>query len=146
MNDQYEEITVPPTLDGDEYHLATVVRAGFQLEAPGIRFLTDQAQSLQLAVMQFPTGHVVPAHRHLSNRRTVDQTQETLIVRTGKVAVSFYRSGGEFVAVRVLHPGDVVHLLTGGHRVEALVPSSIMEVKTGPYYGRDKDKVLLEVK
>lgn len=139
----YEEITVPPTLDGDEWLLAVVVYATFRLDASGIKFFTDPSQPQQLAAMRYPAGHVVPAHRHLENQRYVPRTQEVLVVRSGVIVVSFYRSSGEFVATRTLRAGDVVHLSGGGHKVEVVEDADVLEIKTGPYYGRDKDKILL---
>lgn len=139
----YEEISDPPSIDGSDWLYAVIIRKGFSLST-GAKFFTDPSQPLQVAYMRFPPGHVIPAHTHLDNRRYVERTQEVFIVRSGSVALTIYRPNGETVATRTLREWDTVYILCGGHKFDVSSDGAeIMEVKTGPYYGRDKDKRLL---
>ena len=67
-------------------------------------------------------------------------TQETLFIRSGKVRVDFYSNDQHYVRSTILVSGDVILLSAGGHGLEILEPSEIIEVKQGPY-DADKDKV-----
>lgn len=103
--------------------------------------LVPQSEPMQALAMALPKGHVVPAHSHVNQERTICTTQETLVILSGSVSVDFYRSNREWVARRVLISGDLVVLLSGGHGLTALSPCRLIEVKTGPYYGRNLDKM-----
>lgn len=135
------EIRAPDSLDGSEGLLAVVVRQRYGAGRKGTTFFTRPEEPLQLAFMRHPPGSVVPAHRHLKNPRNVERTQEVLLVTEGAYELTVYTSAGQEVSRGVLEAGDLVLLLCGGHRLEAMyVWSALYEVKTGPYHGRDRDK------
>ena len=106
----------------------------------GIHFYTPESSSQHLGYMNRPAGYQVAPHRHLSNLRKVEMTQETLFIRSGKVRVDFYSNDQHYVRSAILVSGDVILLSAGGHGLEILEPSEIIEVKQGPY-DADKDKV-----
>jgi hypothetical protein len=141
---EYEEIKSCPPVDGGEWLYAIVIRASYRKREPGIRFFTDPNHSQQLACMSYETGHVVPPHRHLLKKRTTIRTQELILVREGKIRVDVYNSDDELMGMRILEDGDAILLLDGGHALTALEPSQVMELKTGPYPGRELDKVELK--
>lgn len=138
-------VSAPDSPDGDEGLLGMVLYsvAGTGDEDPpdGVRFLTDPDEPQQVAVIRHPSGHVVPAHTHPPNPRTVSRTAEVLVFLSGSATVSFYTSRGEFVTCRTVRAGDTVVLLRGGHGLVVLEPCEILEVKQGPYHGRAADKV-----
>ena len=53
--------------------------------------------------------------------------------------IDFYNNNKDFLDSRVLSSGSVILLALGGHGLEMLEDSEIIEVKQGPYAG-DKDK------
>ena len=116
---------------------AIIVPASF--DEPGIQFFTSNDLSQQLASMSYAPGKMIPAHTHNPVRREVSYTQETLFIRKGKVRVDFYTRQREYRTSRVLGPGDVILLITGGHGFEVLEELNMIEVKQGPYIG-DADK------
>jgi hypothetical protein len=116
---------------------AIIVPANF--DEPGIQFFTSNDLSQQLASMSYPPGKIIPAHTHNPVRRNVSYTQEALFIRKGKVRVDFYTRQREYRVSRVLGPGDVILLITGGHGFEVLEDLNMIEVKQGPYAG-DADK------
>jgi hypothetical protein len=118
--------------------IALIIRHNFTTQ--GIEFYTPQESSQQLGYMNRPTGYQVVPHRHLVNMRKVEMTQETLFIRSGKVRVDFYSNQQQYVKSAVLVSGDVVLLAGGGHGLEMLEASEIIEVKQGPY-DADKDKL-----
>jgi mannose-6-phosphate isomerase-like protein (cupin superfamily) len=106
-----------------------------EYDHPGIQFFTDNKYSQQLASMSYQAGKVIPAHTHNPVRREVFYTQETLFIRKGKVRVDFYSEAREYWTSRVLGPGDVILLISGGHGFEVLEDLNMIEVKQGPYAG-----------
>jgi mannose-6-phosphate isomerase-like protein (cupin superfamily) len=122
---------------------AIVIRAEY--DRPGIQFFTDSKYSQQLASMSYQPGKIIPAHTHNAVRREVFYTQETLFVRKGKVRVDLYSEAREYRTSRVLGPGDVILLISGGHGFEVLEELNMIEVKQGPYAGQMDKSVLASV-
>jgi hypothetical protein len=137
----YEEITRPVPPDGGEWLYAIIIRSEYRKEDPGIRFFTDPFQSQQLACMKYTRGQIVPAHKHFEKDRSTVRTQELILVREGTIKVDIFTSDGEPVATRTLTDGDIILLLDGGHGLTALESSQVLELKTGPYPGRELDKI-----
>lgn len=116
---------------------AIILPAAF--DKPGIQFFTSGDLSQQLASMSYQPGKLIPAHTHNAVRREVFYTQEALFIRKGRVRVDFFSTQLEYQTSRVLGPGDVILLISGGHGFEVLEELNMVEVKQGPYAG-DKDK------
>lgn len=105
----------------------------------GIEFFTPEDFSQQLAYMKRPLGHLVEPHIHNPVRRDVFNTQEVLFVKSGKVRADFFNEEMIYLESRILRPGDVILLASGGHGFEMLEDTELVEVKQGPFCG-DKDK------
>ena len=108
----------------------------------GSSFVTSSESALQLSVKRHPSGHVIKAHTHTVRDRTLSQTQEVLVLRSGSLRVDFYDEKSSYLESRVLTGGDVVLLASGGHGFEVLEDVDMIEVKLGPYQG-DSEKVLI---
>ena len=117
--------------------IALIIRAEY--DKPGIQFFTPANFSQQVAAMTRPQGHKIAAHVHNLLVRQVLYTQEVLVIRRGKVKVNLYSSNHEFINEKILKTGDVILLCGGGHSLEMLEETSMIEVKQGPYAG-DNDK------
>jgi mannose-6-phosphate isomerase-like protein (cupin superfamily) len=117
--------------------LAIILRNEFS--EPGIHFLTPDDLSQQLAYMHHPKGKVIEPHVHNPVSRSVQFTQEVLLIRRGVLRVDFYDNDRLYTGSRLLRAGDVILLATGGHGFEVLEEIEMIEVKQGPYAG-DQDK------
>jgi hypothetical protein len=117
--------------------MAVIVAGSFS--EPGIHFFTPHEFSQQLAFMRHPAGKVIPPHVHTPAPRTVEYTQEVLVIKRGRLRVDFYDEGRRYLESRVLRGGDVILLAVGGHGFEVLEEIEMIEVKQGPYAG-DQDK------
>ena len=120
-----------------EQLLAIVVRREFSHE--GIKFFTESDSSQQLGYMKRPAGYKVEPHRHHEAHRGQILTQEVLFVRSGLCRLDLYGQGTSVHLSVELREGDVVLLASGGHGLEMLESTEIIEVKQGPYSG-DSDK------
>src|ERR1700677_594090 len=105
---------------------AIIVRAEY--DENGIQFFTANELSQQLASMSYGPGKVIQAHTHQEVRREVFHTQEALFIRKGKLRVDFYSDQQEYRCSRVLHKGDVILLIAGGHGFEVLEELNMVEV------------------
>lgn len=117
--------------------IAIIIRSNYQRE--GIEFFTPDNFSQQLAYMNRPKNFLIEAHVHNPVKREVQYTQEVLFIRSGKVRVDFYNDDQAYLESRILNGGDLILLSDGGHGLEMLEDTEIIEVKQGPYSG-DKDK------
>jgi len=136
-NDHLENI-----VDGIE-PIALILKAGF--DTAGIRFFTPDSFSQQLAYMTHPKGKTVEPHVHNLIPRQVLYTQEVLYIKRGRVEVKLYSSRKEYLTSRILETGDLILLCGGGHSLEMLEETSMIEIKQGPYAGID-DKIRFEPK
>lgn len=113
---------------------------------PGAKFVSEADWPLQVGLMTLPTGHAIAAHAHLLREGTqVQPTQEFLLVFSGKMEVDFFDDAGRRFQTESLRQGEALFHIRGGHAFRFLEPTRLIEVKSGPYLGREKDKVLLEV-
>jgi hypothetical protein len=121
--------------------LGLIVRS--RHDQPGITFFTPNDLSQQLAYMHHPAGKTIEPHVHNPMPRQVLMTQETLLIRRGKLRVDFFDETRSYVTSRVLASGDVLLLVQGGHGFEVLEELEMFEVKQGPYTS-DADKTRFE--
>jgi len=131
--------------------LSMIIKRNF--EKDGIEFFTPPNFSQQLAYMKRPKNYIIAPHVHNSVAIEVQFTQEVLFIKSGKVRVDFYDDDKNYLQSTILEAGDIILLAHGGHGLEMLEESEIIEVKQGPYAGeRDKerfdpiDKNKLEIK
>ena len=115
--------------------IALIIRSEF--DEPGIHFFTPANFSQQVAAMTHPQGHKIAAHIHNLLVRQVLYTQEVLIIKRGKVKVNLYSSNQEFIGAKILQTGDVILFCGGGHSIEMLEETTMIEVKQGPYAGEN---------
>ena len=111
---------------------AIIVRASFTAETT--TFITPPEFSEQLGYMRHPAGTRIIAHHHNPVERVIHTTQEVLFIRSGSLRVDFF-DGERYAESRVLGPGDVILLTSGGHGFEVLEDLEMFEVKQGPYVG-----------
>lgn len=111
----------------------------------GTHFITPVELSQQVAVMHRPQGEVVPAHKHLQHQRIFYDTSEVLIIKSGALKITFFNLNDTQVAERRLEAGDIAILIGGGHKVEFLLNTEMVECKLGPYRGKERDKVEFEL-
>jgi mannose-6-phosphate isomerase-like protein (cupin superfamily) len=107
--------------------------------------LIDPQEVLQLSSQAVPQGTSFRPHRHIpKNVQLVELTaQESWVVISGRVKVTFYDLDDTVIESVELAAGDVSVSLAGGHGYEILEDSRVLEFKTGPYLGQTFDKVFI---
>jgi uncharacterized protein YjlB len=91
--------------------------------------------------MKRPKGYIVEPHTHRIVERKVSNTQEVLHVKSGRVKLTLFGNDKAFIKEIEIKRGDTVLLASGGHSVEMLEDSELIEIKQGPYLS-DEDKVM----
>ncbi len=122
----------------DELLYSIIIRREFR--QPGIHFFTPDEFSQQLAYMSRPAGYQIQPHFHREVHRDVHQTQEVLVVKSGRLQVDYYDAAQHKIGMSILNEGDVILLSAGGHGFEMQTDCELIEIKQGPYLG-DEDKV-----
>lgn len=115
------------------------------IDTKGATFFTPPHFSQQVGLLRHLKGVKIKPHAHKLVRRKIEITQEVLHIKKGKIAVFLYDEKKKYLAMRVLKKGDTILLAGGGHGIEVLQNSLILEIKQGPYAGVD-DKEYLPVK
>jgi hypothetical protein len=110
----------------------------------GISFFSPENFGLQLGLINRKSGYEVKAHAHNQVLRQISITQEFLFVKSGKIIVNIFDEMSTLIHSLTLSEGDSVLLAKGGHEVIFLEDSSLLEIKQGPYLGKE-DKYFIEV-
>lgn len=118
--------------------IAIILRSTFKPEQTC--FFSPPDFSQQLGFISYKKNHEIPAHFHKIVHRDIFRTQEVLFLRKGKVEVDFYTNEKEYVSSVILETGDTIFLCRGGHGFRLLEDSDMIEVKQGPYSGKEGDK------
>ena len=124
-----------------DVEIAIIVYSNFQSQ--GVKFVTDEGYSQQLAYMNRPKGEFIRPHYHNLNERSVHFTQEVLVLRSGRLRVDFYSPDQQYFGSEELGPGDVLMLAAGGHAFKIIEPVEMLEIKQGPYAGNN-DKTIFK--
>ncbi len=105
--------------------------------------LSSPEQRLQIAALNFKYGNTFIPHYHIYHDVNYSQakTQEAWIIIAGKVKMTCYDTDNTIIDEVILYPGDCSITFNGGHNYVSLEDNTLLyEVKTGPYYGIEKDK------
>ncbi len=108
----------------------------------GTTFYTPSTYSQQLGIIKYPSGGTIKAHYHNKVSREVTLTQEVLVVRKGRIRVNLYDRTLKPIGSVELMQGDTILLAAGGHGIDILEDTEMLEVKQGPYGGVQNDKTL----
>lgn len=116
-----------------------------EIKSDGTRFLTPDGYTLQLGLLEHPSGKILRDHAHNKKvKYKVDTTQEFLYIESGKVRVNIFSEKWKKVASRILTSGDFLLHISGGHGFKILKKARMIEIKQGPYPGEKKAKIYRE--
>lgn len=111
---------------------------------PGAKFISEPEWRLQVGLLTLPAGHTISAHTHLpKDACPLELTQEFLLVLRGKMEVDFFDETGQGFHTETMREGDALFHIRGGHAFRFFEETRLIEVKSGPYRGRENDKVPL---
>lgn len=106
--------------------------------------LSDPKEFLQIMALKENKGKEYYPHKHAWKDGEKTITQEAWIVIQGKLKGTYYDINGEKLLEEILNPGDCSITFQGGHSLTVIEENTIFyEIKTGPYKGKEYDKVAL---
>ena len=109
---------------------------------------SDPSEFLQAAIIEIPPNHSFAPHVHLERERTFTnlRAQETWVVMSGRVEVTFYTDNGVLISKAILEAGDLSISFKGGHGYKTMTSDALVyEFKSGPYEGQAIDKAFIKI-
>lgn len=135
-------VEVSKIKSNDGKTIAIVVKKDFKKE--GVNFISDPDFPLQLGISNYKKNEEIKAHFHIKNKIKINKIQEIVYIKKGRTLVNLYdKDRYNFKSIE-LTTGDIIFFVEGGHGFKILEETDIIEVKQGPYFGRDKDKRVIE--
>ncbi len=131
------------TIEYNNERLAYIIRKDIEIKQK--MFFGSPDDFLQIGNMKLKKGETLKPHIHRPQNKVITKNQEVLYIVSGKMKVNFYDKVPQKINEAILTDGDLIVLLSGGHGFEFLEDTKMIEIKQGPYTGRDNDKIILEV-
>jgi len=122
--------------------IAIFVLPNFEKE--GANFISEQAFPLQVGVGIYRQGAKITPHIHLRKESVISEIQEVVHIEKGRAIVDLYDTVGKYIKSIEAPMGTTMLFVAGGHGFRMLEDTKLLEVKQGPYSGKEKDKVMLE--
>ena len=130
--------------DEDGCVLAIILEEVDYMEGFDKRFFSDPADAIQVGSLFFARGSVVEPHRHKCKAPCAD-TVEVLLVLSGVLWASIFDDKGQCRDEFYVKRGDILVQKAGGHGFQFYDDARLLEIKTGPYEGRESDKAPIGV-
>ena len=106
---------------------------------------TPETEYLQASCSLLNKNKKIQSHKHKSNKRTINITQEAWLIFRGSIKAKFFDIDDSHFEEIVLTSGDCVVLFNGGHSFNTLDEDTILyEFKNGPYFGAIKDRIEID--
>lgn len=100
---------------------------------------------LQAAAFEINLGKTYRPHKHISCNKMVKIPQESWVILTGYVRVTYYDLDDSVIQEVNLGAGDMTMTFRGGHNYTAMTDNTrIYEFKVPNYTGQADDKVFLD--
>ena len=99
-------------------------------------------------MIEIPPGHSFAPHVHLERKRSFTnlRAQETWVVMSGEVEVTYFTDKGVLISKEILRAGEVSISFRGGHGYRTLSSDArVYEFKSGPYEGQEIDKAFITI-
>ena len=109
----------------------------------GVLFPTPATAELQCGFGQVLEHVDIAPHIHNKVERRIFNTSEFILVILGSMEVEFISSSGMILEKRVLTALEGFLQFSGGHKITISKGTRYIELKQGPYLGKEKDKTVL---
>lgn len=107
----------------------------------GLNFFSQDKEFIQVGTWKYQKGKKLLPHIHNRIQRKTNRTQETIIVKKGKIKAYIYDLRGTLVQKVTIRKDDILVLLNCGHGYDILTDKTeVVEIKNGPYLGAEVDR------
>lgn len=114
----------------------------FENQLMPVQYIGNEENFLQVGLMRRGLNHPVKAHKHNSVTRIIPRTQEVLILLAGSMNINFFDLNDSLIEAVRVEAGHICMLLHGGHGIDFLEESELIEVKQGPHLGASDRTIL----
>lgn len=109
--------------------------------------ITPEKEILQASAKILSKGENFPPHKHNYLKRETTTTQESWVIIEGKILAFFYDIDDSLMGTYELTKGDMAIVYKAGHSFNVIEDNTVLyEFKNGPYYGKTKDKTMINKK
>ena len=109
----------------------------------GTVFPTPEQESFQFGFSEVDSDKIINPHIHNRVTRNLDNTSEFLFVLSGRMEISILNEQGEHIDNIVLINNMCLLQFLGGHEIKIFEGTRFFELKQGPYFGKEFDKIEL---
>jgi hypothetical protein len=108
-----------------------------------LNFISDPDFPLQIGYHNRDKEEYCEPHNHkpIENIKSI-KIQEFFYVIEGKAIIELFNKDGEKAADQIIEKGDSI-LLMSTHSIKFLEKTKMVEVKPGPYPGKEKEKIFI---
>ena len=127
-------------IEKDNQLLAIIIRKELDDK---LNFITPDESTMQIGIQNRKKGEEILPHKHkpIPELKNIP-VHETFHIIQGKAQVSIFDSNKQLEKQVILNPGDTIFLSTG-HSITFLEDTKMLEVKQGPYRGKETEKEYL---
>jgi hypothetical protein len=116
-------------------------------DAPkGLTFPSSDEENIQVGVWNYEKGKILDLHYHKDFSREATRTGEAVCVIRGSLVCNLYTKEGDFLVEIPVKESEVIIQYYGAHEYIIEEDSVIIEIKNGPYFGPEKDRVRINAK
>ena len=121
--------------------IAVFIKRGYR--GKEFEFFTPDEFGLQMGYQRRRVGMDVEAHVHKPFNIIRDlNVQEVFIILSGVIQVELFSNSGVKIGDEIISEGDIA-LLNCGHAMKILEEAEFIEIKQGPYRGKELDKRMI---
>ena len=128
----------------DDIVYATLIKTK---DAPkGLTFSSSDEENIQAGVWNYEKGKILDLHYHKDFPREATRTGEAVCVMRGSIVCNLFTKEGDFLVQVPVKESEVIVQYYGAHEYIIEEDSVIIEIKNGPYFGPEKDRVRINAK
>ena len=128
--------------DKEGRELAVILRGVDYIQHADKRFFSEAEDTLQIGSLFFPQNSSVAPHVH-QPKDMPRNPMEVLFVLSGNVWADIYDETRQLAESIELLVGNILIQKRGGHGFRFVSATNILEIKCGPYHGKDSDKEMI---
>jgi hypothetical protein len=110
----------------------------------GLNFYTEDKNFIQVGTWNYKKNTLLDLHYHLEFPRVAYKTNESVYVVKGRINCSLFTEDGEFLTEIEINENEMITQFNGAHEYKILEDTIAIEIKNGPYFGPEKDRVRIE--
>jgi mannose-6-phosphate isomerase-like protein (cupin superfamily) len=108
-----------------------------------LNFLSPEDFNLQVGIHNPRKDYIAEAHEHLPFKKIdIKIPQEIFYVQKGKIIISLYFN--DKIVNRIEMKKNDLMIANAGHKVKIFKNTKLLEIKQGPYRGKDKEKRMIK--